>query len=69
MLCGIFPVSGLSCTPPNGTHAPGKVWPIPPVPIIGFTYEDGFCAETAAPEMMIARIVAVSFFIGRSLLY
>jgi hypothetical protein len=31
-------VSGLSCTIPNGTVAPGKVCPWPEVPIIGLTH-------------------------------
>src|SRR6185312_3125119 len=30
-------VSGLSWIMPNGTVAPGKVWPSPPVPIMGST--------------------------------
>src|SRR4051812_20414390 len=33
-----MPVSGLSCTAPNGMVAPGKVCPCPPVPIAIFTY-------------------------------
>jgi len=34
-----FPVSGLACINPNGTHAPGKVCPLSAFPINGLTKE------------------------------
>ena len=45
-LCGMVSVSGLTCTPPKGTHAPGKQCPMPEVPMNGSTYAEG-CAPNA----------------------
>ena len=43
MLWGIVSVSGLSCTAPKGAQAPGKVCPMPAVPISGFTQSERRC--------------------------
>jgi hypothetical protein len=52
-------VSGESWTIPNGAVAPGKVWPSPPVPIVGSTLSIGagaLCAAAAVENMKASRM-------------
>ena len=58
-------VSGPACTIPNGTAAAGKVWPVPPVPTMGFTHRDCEKAETAHSTGSINRYFFMARFCTR----
>ena len=59
MLCGTVSVSGLSCTIPNGQHAPGNVCPIPLVPIMGLTHLERLSLPAAAAPTNVITVMAI----------
>ena len=60
-LCGMVSVSGLSCTSPKGTQAPGNVCPIPFVPMIGFTRSTTLVCAIATVELAARKRQHIDF--------
>ena len=54
-------VSGLSCTSPKGTQAPGNVCPIPFVPMIGFTRSTTLVCAIATVELAARKRQHIDF--------
>lgn len=52
-------LSGLSCTIPNGQHAPGNVCPIPLVPIMGLTHLERLSLPAAAAPTNVITVMAI----------
>ena len=52
-------LSGLSCTIPNGQHAPGNVCPIPLVPIMGLTHLERLSLPAAAAPTNVITVMVI----------